>query len=291
VKHTLTLSRLAIGICGAVVGSYCAFTAFRNGQTLASGVDGIAFGSAFAAVVIGSWFLLPLASQSPKGRAVLMRIGWALCLAFVLVNAIGFTATHRTTQVGDRNNAITSYDTALAGLAQAQERLSAMKHNARWQSTSGCTDVTVPQSVAFCDDLRATQAKADQFSATVSAGKPATADAQADTIAWMLRADAGVVSKAMPVFMAVVLDVAASLFIWVALTTYSTAVAPVVTTIAPAKAAKRSATRKTKKPARKDWTKAEAYTTKEPVFAKPDRRRKTMKPKNDNAKMLEPAND
>jgi hypothetical protein len=280
-KHSLTLPRLAIGICGAVVGAYCAISAFRNGQALASGVDGLAFGSAFAAVVIGSWFLLPLAAQSPARRAALMRLGWLMCLVFILIQAIGFTANHRTTVVGGKANTITAYDTALASLTQAQERLSAMKRNARWQSTSGCTDVTVPQSVAFCDDHRATQAKADQFSATVSAGKPATADAQADTIAWVLRADAGVVSKAMPVFMAVVLDVAASLFIWVALTTYNTAVAPVVTTVAPAKAATRSATRKTKKPAKRSTQKAVQKLMTD-ALKKPDRRRKGMKIRNDN---------
>jgi hypothetical protein len=279
-KHSLTLPRLAIGICGAVVGAYCAISAFRNGQALASGVDGLAFGSAFAAVVIGSWFLLPLAAQSPARRAALMRLGWLMCLVFILIQAIGFTANHRITVVGGKANTITAYDTALASLTQAQERLSAMKSNARWQSTSGCTDVTVPQSVAFCDDHRATQAKADQFSATVSAGKPATADAQADTIAWVLRADAGVVSKAMPVFMAVVLDIAASLFIWVALTTYST-VAPVVTTVAPAKAATRSATRKTKK-STKAWSQKKTNDLLAQALKKPDRRRKGMKIRNDN---------
>jgi hypothetical protein len=279
-NFSTSASRMAIGACGAIVGFYAAYSAFRNGQSLASGIDGLAFGSAFAAVVVGSWFLLPLAAQSPARRAILMRIGWGLCLAFVLVNAIGFTATHRSTKVGGNANTITAYDTALASLTQAQERLSAMKRNARWQSTSGCTDVTVPQSVAFCDDHRATQAKADQFSATVSAGKPATADAQADTIAWVLRADAGVVSKAMPVFMAVVLDIAASLFIWVALTTYSTAV-PVVTTVAPAKAATRSATKKTKK-ATKAWSQKKTNDLLAQALKKPDRRRKGMKIRNDN---------
>lgn len=291
---TLSASRMAIGMCGAVVGSYAAYSAFRNGQALASGLDGLAFGSAFAAVVIGSWFLLPLAAQSPKGRAVLMRIGWGLCLLFVLIQAIGFTATHRTTQVGDRANVITGYQVALDSLTQTQERLTAMKSNARWQSTAGCTNATVEASIAFCDDYKATQAEANTFSATVFAGKPATADAQADTIAWVLRADTGVVSRAMPIFMAIVLDIAASLFIWVAMTTYSSpapaeAPAATIATETPKQAPKPTAKKKAKPAPKKRWSSKQTQKLLSDALRKPDRRK--MKNRNDNQKKLVAAND
>ena len=276
-KSTTTASRLAIGMCGTVVGAYCAYTAFRNGQLLASGLDGIAFGSAFAAVVVGSWFLLPLAAQSPNGRAALMRLGWALCLAFVLINAIGFTATHRTEVVGSKAGAITAYDTALAGLSQARERITAMKANARWTSTSGCTDATVAKSIAFCDAYTAEKATADSYQALVSAGKPATADAQADTIAWVMQADSLTVARAMPIFMAVVLDIAASLFIWAALTVYAT---PIQKSEAKQEIPKPAKAKKGIRKQPKDWTKIDAY---QPVFTtKIDRRRKRAKPVNDN---------
>src|SRR5690606_9583503 len=103
------------------------------------------------------------------------------------------------------------------GYQQATERLTAMKGNRRWESTKGCTDVTVEQSVAFCDQFSETQAKADKYQAIVSAGKPATSDAQADTIGWVIQADTATVSKALPIFMAVVLDIAATLFMYLAL--------------------------------------------------------------------------
>jgi hypothetical protein len=205
------MARLAIGICGCTVGAYCALSAFRNGQNLAPGIDGIMFGAAFAAVVIGSWFILPL-SRSPLARA-----GWLLCTGFVLANAIGFTATHRTGTVGEKQNSIVTYNTALTGLEQATERLATIKGNARWESTKGCTDATVTQSIAFCEQFSSTQAKADKFQAIVTAGKPATADAQADTIGWVIQADTATVSKALPIFMAVVLDIAATLFMFLAL--------------------------------------------------------------------------
>jgi hypothetical protein len=211
---------LAIGICGGIVGAYCAYTAFRNGQMLASGLDGVAFGAAFAAVVVGSWFLLPLAALSPRSRAIIMRAGWALCLAFVLINAIGFTATHRTHTVGDKANAITAYDVSLKSLSEAQERLSALKANPRWAKTSGCSDATAERSIEFCGQVRDAQASVSSNQAVIATGKPATADAQADTIAWATRIDASVVSRALPIFMAVVLDIAASMFIWAAMTTY-----------------------------------------------------------------------
>lgn len=210
-KLTTLLARLAIGLCGCTVGSYCALSAFRNGQSLAPGIDGIMFGAAFAAVVIGSWFILPL-SRNPLARA-----GWLLCTGFVLANAIGFTATHRTETVGGKQNTIATYNTALTGIEQATERLNAMKGNDRWTSTSGCTDATVEQSITFCNDFSATQAKADEFQAVISAGKPATSDAQADTIGWVIQADTATVSKALPIFMAVVLDIAATLFMYLAL--------------------------------------------------------------------------
>jgi hypothetical protein len=219
-KTTTLLPRFAIGICGGIVGAYCAYTAFRNGQMLATGLDGVAFGSAFAATVVGSWFILPLAAHSPAGRAALMRLGWALCLAFVLINAIGFTASHRTMQVGEKANSIVSYDTALKSLQEAQDRLTAMKANPRWVRTSGCTDATAEQSIEFCRQVQQAQSIATGNQAVVASGRPATADAQADTIAWATRIDTAVVSRALPIFMAVVLDIAASLFIWVAMTVY-----------------------------------------------------------------------
>ena len=277
-------SRLAIGMCGSVVGAYCAFTAFRNGQSLATGLDGIAFGSAFAAVVIGSWFLLPLAAASPRARRPLMRLGWALCVAFVLINAIGFTATHRTEKVGDKASAITAYDVALTALQAAQERLTAMKDNRRWQSTSGCTDATIPQSIEFCEDVRQVQSDITRNQAVVSSGRPATADAQADTIAWATRIDAHVVSRAMPIFMAVVLDIAASMFIWAALTTYGQTVkaAPVIRKSRKTAAKPKSAKVQRKSAPATDWTKIESY---QPIMTKKgtiDRRRKIVKAANQN---------
>ena len=210
-KPTTLPARLAIGLCGCVVGTYCAYAAFRNGQTLAPGLDGDMFGAAFAAVVIGSWFILPLS------RNLLSRAGWLLCTAFVLINAIGYTAMHRTEKVGGKQNTIVNYNTAQQGLEQATERLTAMKGNDRWKSTSGCTDATVEQSVTFCRQFSETQAKADKLQAIVSAGAPATSDAQADTIGWVIQADTATVSKALPIFMAVVLDIAATLFMYLAL--------------------------------------------------------------------------
>jgi hypothetical protein len=210
-------SRLAIGMCGIAVGAYCAYSSFRNGQAMASGLDGVAFGAAFAAIVVGSWFLLPLAEEFRGARAATMRTGWALCLAFVLINAIGFTATHRTEGVSGRATAIQTYDDAALALPSAMADLAAMKANARWQTTTGCTDATAEKSVAFCNDVKAKQADVASFQARVNAGRPGSADAQAETIAWVMRLDTITVSKALPIFMAVVLDIAASLFMFAAL--------------------------------------------------------------------------
>lgn len=273
-KSIMPLPRLATLICGYVVGAYCAYTAFRNGQSLANGLDGIAFGSAFSATVIGSWFLLPLAAASPRQRRPLIRLGWSLCVAFVLVNSIGFTANHRTEKVGERFSAITAYDVSLTALKAAQERLAAMKANPRWVRTSGCTDATVEQSIAFCKTVQQVQAEILKNQPVVTSGRPALADAQADTIGWVTRIDAHVVAKAMPVFWSVALEIAASLFIWVALTTYET---PQVVKRAVSRAKKR----KTKR-----WTSRQSQQMLQTALTKPDRRKRA---KNDNVPPV-PAN-
>ena len=216
-QSSMSLSRLAIGMCGVVVGAYCAYTAFRNGQGLAPGPDGIAFGAAFGAVVVGSWFLLPRASQEAGIRALLMKAGWLLCVVFVLVNAIGFTATHRSEKVGGNSVAITGYDQALASLTTARAELDTMKANPRWAATQGCTNATADKSIGFCSQVTARQSEISSAGLVLSKGRPASADAQADTIAWVLQADTVTVSRAMPIFMAVVLDIAASLFMFAAL--------------------------------------------------------------------------
>jgi hypothetical protein len=70
----------------------------------------------------------------------------------------------------------------------------------------------------------------------------------------------------------------------------STTVAPSVVTEKPKKTPKPVTKKKTT--SKKRWSKIEAYMEPNaPVFAKPDRRRKSMKPKNDNQKTLMPAND
>jgi hypothetical protein len=243
-KITTAVARLAIGLCGLVVGTYCALSAFRNGQSLAPGIDGDMFGAAFAAVVIGSWFILPL-SRNPLARA-----GWLLCTGFVLANAIGYTASHRTTTVGEKQNTIAAYTTAQQGLEQATERLTAMKGNRRWESTKGCTDVTAEQSITFCNDFSETQAKADKLQAIVLAGRPATPDAQADTIGWVIQADTATVSKALPIFMAVVLDIAATLFMYLALVSKAT---PAISAVVSPVATPKTKSAKAKNPtARKD---------------------------------------
>lgn len=253
-NHSMRLSRLAIGICGLVVGGYCAFTAFRNGQNFAGGVDGLVVGAAFAAVVVGSWFLLPLASVASGRRAIVTRAGWLLLVAFVLINAIGFTATHRSANVGLAAVAITGYDQALATLTTARAELDTMKANPRWTATTGCTNATAEKSVGFCGLVASRQQDVRTAQEAISRGKPATADAQADTIAWALQADAVTVSRAMPILMAVVLDIAASLFMFVALAPVGAQARPVIdiTPIVEAmKVAPKPKTKALRKPAEK----------------------------------------
>lgn len=298
-KTTTLLARLAIGTCGCVAGFYAAYSAFKNGQNYAPGIDGTVVGAAFAAVVVGTWFILPATKNMSFGERWSARAGWLLLTAFVLTNATGFTATHRTNTVGEKQNTIAAYNTARQGLEQATERLTAMKGNRRWESTKGCTDATVEQSVTFCNQFSETQAKADKLQAIVLAGQPATSDAQADTIGWVIRADTATVSKALPIFMAVVLDIAATLFMYLALASkevrlnsdrpanpVATPKAAEVITDASKKSKPAKAKKKTTRAKR--WTPAQTQKLLQQALQRPDGR--TLRPRNSNIKVGKPAN-
>jgi hypothetical protein len=180
-QSNTTLARLATGLSGLTVGAYCAFTAYQNGQSLGSGPDAVAFGSAFAAVVIGSWFLLPIAAQAKadghRARSFSIKAGWVLCLTFVLINAVGSTSVHRGNKVPDNSTAIAAYDSAVAKDEQLRTELAAMKANQRWQGTSGCTDATAEKSRDFCAEVKRAQLGLDRAETSIKTGRPGAADA------------------------------------------------------------------------------------------------------------------
>lgn len=218
---SMPVSRLTSFLAGLVCGGYAAVAAFRNGYSLGSTeVDGYIIGAAFAAVVVGSWPLLGLAERR-KAQGLIMhawglRFGWALLLAFILVNAVGYAATHRAEKTGDKVIAAEAYERAQIQFDALTQAIADMKGNDRWTATAGCTDATVDKSIEFCDRLQAKEALLADTNLVLSKGRPAAADPQAETVAWVLDGDPKKTAKAMPIFLGVILEIAASIFFFAA---------------------------------------------------------------------------
>ncbi|MFW5916731.1 MAG: hypothetical protein ACOCTM_04580, partial [Bacteroidota bacterium] len=170
-----------------------------------------------------SWALPILTNQAKregnKGLSRRLQAGWCLCTLFILVNAIGYTAYHRTENVGERLGTIEGYEQAKSLLPVYVETLEKMKANERWDSTQGCTNATVPKSVEYCNEFETQRQKVAEVREILKKKRPNSGDPQAETLAFAfgyhIRSE--VIAKSMPIFTAVVLDLATVLFFYAAL--------------------------------------------------------------------------
>lgn len=211
---TSPVLRASLAACGFAAGAYCVFAAYNNGSMLADGVPGIMFGVAFAAVVVASWLMLPKAETlavAGSSEAWLWRAGWLLALGFVLANAITYSAHYRVEAVNDKVTKIDGYQEAKADKARAVDDLAALKKNARWDATKGCSDTTAERSKDFCSKVSTAQERVQHASGILAVGRPGSADAGAETLAWVLDGDAVKTGRALPVYWSIVLELVASL--------------------------------------------------------------------------------
>jgi len=192
------MMRAILGICGTIVGLCCASFAFWNGMTMVPGNMGLIFGSALFVLVIGSWFLLPQALNCWKQELQLVSVflifGWVLCKTMVLVGSIGFIGVHRDELVGNKTVFMDSYDLAKAKIARSNDELKKKNLGLRERA-----------------QIRADINQAEKI---VSSGKPASADPQADILAWLTGLNSKDFGKGLPIFFAIILDLAADFF-WV----------------------------------------------------------------------------
>lgn len=204
-----------IAVGGCVVGSYSAFAAFANGQLIANGIAATIFGVAFAAVVIISWIMLPVADlrsdQGAKRDAWLWRGSWVLALGFVLANSIVFSAHYRTEITEVKGLQINAFERAQRAETSAAAELQTLRTNARWEATSGCSNATAPKSKAFCERVQEAQSRVQAAQTILVMGRPTANDAGAQTLAWVLGGDEAKVARSLPIFWAVVLELMASL--------------------------------------------------------------------------------
>lgn len=229
--NSTSVSRAALLVTGTVVGAYCAGTAYMNGAASAPGLAGIALGAAGAAVACGSWFLLPeakqLAQEGSKLAAKVVSLGWLMCTLFVLWNAVGFTAFHRTEKVGNASQKIAAYDRADAQLQSASADLEEQRKNKRWASTNGCTNATVAESVTFCNQVASTKSNISTAQYVLKEGRPGTSDPQGEIISFALgNIGPALVGKLTPLIWALTQELAMSLFFYIALRPRKAAASP-----------------------------------------------------------------
>ena len=206
----IVMPRIVIGAVGLVLGGVCALMAWENGRAYAPGFDGQLYALAFASGTVASWFLLPIAKSTDWATALFQRLLFVGGTAFVLVNSIGLAAKHRDQGVGAKSTIISTYDQAQRDLARLESELETMKPNPRWKTTSGCADVTVPKSDAFCQTVKATQRSLDEARKTLAAGRPLSADPQAERIGHLIGWTPEQVGESLPTFLAIILDLLAS---------------------------------------------------------------------------------
>jgi hypothetical protein len=209
-SFTMLAPRVATGAAGFAIGATCALMAFRNGQGTAPGLEGALWASAYASAVVGSWFLPSVARTSPRGYALAAWLLFLIATAFVLINAIGYTAKHRDSGVGAARDEIHAHDIAQREYDRLSGELDAMKPNPRWIKTSGCTDITVPQSDKYCEGVRKVRGELAKQQAILARPKPLSADPQAERLSMVLTAAPETVADWLPIFVAVAMDLLAS---------------------------------------------------------------------------------
>jgi hypothetical protein len=216
--------RLLAGTCGIGAGAVCAYTAYHNGLNMDSGEAGQWFGYGFLSIVCGSWLLWPLAGHMKHlGNATWafgLKAAWVIAILFVIGNSIMFTASHRTETVEGRGQTIVLYDDARAAKDRFNGELELLKKNPAWEASNGCT-ARVQGSKKLCDRKAELESKIESQTAILKAGKPGAKDAGAETLAWVLSVDASNVGRAWPIYIAVMLEVIASLMLKVALSPWS----------------------------------------------------------------------
>jgi len=204
--------RLLVAGCGIALGAVCAVAAYHNGLALDSAL-GLWFGIGFAAVVVMSWLMWPVASWSARlgntAQAKACKLAWAPLALFVVANAVMFVASHRTETVGGKTMEIERYEAAKAERVRLLADLETVKTSPLWAASSGCTIRTIG-SKKLCDRSAEIEEGLKDAGKTLAAGKPASADAGAETLAWVLGGDAAKVGRAWPIAVAVALELAAS---------------------------------------------------------------------------------
>lgn len=249
-RHALgVLGVLAAGVLLAVS---CAMN-YRFGLSLGkTELDGQIYGSASAAADIMKalvpFFLFAAIKNKAWSQAAASLLVWSVVTAYSLTSAFGHAALNRFDVAGKRAHESTVYESTRADLASAREQLGwipqhrpmmavqadidGVKNSKRWNSTKACTDATIKESIAFCDQYRALEAelasaeKADALDARImkaqtqlagfSGGANTHSDPQAAVLAKLTGIDLEKIQLGMTVFIALLLEIGSAFGMYIA---------------------------------------------------------------------------
>jgi hypothetical protein len=210
------LAQTLLGVPAVVViGGIAAAMNWRFGQTLGhSELDGYLFGALGVALVALNWIMPGAAAFAASRKARLQQaacIGlWLICAAYTLVSSVGFSALHRAENASGRQELSERYTTAKADYERLTGELAAMKSSPKYTAASGCADARWRQA-DFCADVKTKEAEIKAAKSDMEAGRPASVDPQAETLARLTGFDVPAVSTALAVAVAVVMELVSSL--------------------------------------------------------------------------------
>lgn len=204
----IVLPRLMLGLAALPIGTWCLRGAYENGCDLA----GVWGGGAFASAVIACWFLPSLARTTTIGLAIVAWLAMVPGTAWVLVNAVGFAAKHRTANVSTQKNVIEAYDRAADDRTRLEAELLRMKTNPkkpgedhpRWTSTAGCSNATVAESTDYCAEVRRVRDGLDAARKILGQGRPLSADPMADSLRKLISMSAADINEWWPIWAAII---------------------------------------------------------------------------------------
>lgn len=234
---TVILPRAILGAAALPIGLLCLKGAYENGCDFA----GMVGGAAFASAVVACWFIPAVARSTTMLLAGVAWIAMVFGTAWVLVNAIGYAAKHRTANVGTLSSAIADHDRALEDRTRLEAEMVRMKQNPkkpgedhpRWIATAGCANATVVESTSYCDEVRRVRAELAAAGEILLRGRPLSADPMADSLRKLIDLSAAEINDWWPIWAALISEILATVCVTLALAPIKVVEAPVEPVGAP----------------------------------------------------------
>lgn len=184
-------------LCGLAVGVYSLPAAFLNGLALGGpGPSGYMIGSALVGMLGFSWFAFSWGSTLISGRVwvagLFVLTVWSVDTGTMLWLSAGFVATHRGELVSERQGQIDRYQRAQRD----------------WERTDA--EIQTADGLRRFKTAEQRRQEHQDAKATLDAGRPAEADAMAETLSWLSggRISVGSVGRVFPVWLTVAAELA-----------------------------------------------------------------------------------